>query len=180
MKALIVVSQTDFQPMEYGDTRAEIEQAGIKVDVASFEKVDAIGTDGTVAEVDVTIHEAKPIDYDAIVLIGGPGAGRQLVGNEDVINLVKDFDEGHKIVAAICISPLVLAEAHLLKDRKATVWNGDGEQKEKIGAMGGTYLEQDVVVDTRIVTANGPMAAKKFGQTVAKLIKEGVGPEKEI
>ena len=180
MKALIIVAQTDFQPVEYGDTREELKNAGISVDVASFEKAEAIGADGTEVDVDIAIHDVDTNDYDAVVLIGGPGAARQLVGNEDVIKLVQSADNNHKIVAAICIAPVVLAQARLLRDRKATVWNGDGKQKEILGAQGASYSEEDVVVDTRIVTANGPSAAKEFGQTIAKLIKQGTGPKKEL
>ncbi|GAG39121.1 unnamed protein product, partial [marine sediment metagenome] len=89
-----------------------------------------------------------------------------------VINLVQSAHNNGKIVAAICISPVVLAQARLLKDRKATVWNGDGKQEEILTAQGAEYVDQDVVVDSRIVTANGPPAAKKFGKTIAEMLKE--------
>ncbi|MBW2978260.1 DJ-1/PfpI family protein [Candidatus Woesearchaeota archaeon] len=171
-KALIVVSQTDFQPIEYKDTRDELEKAGIEVEAASFEKAEAIGADGTKIDVDVAIKEVNINDYDAVVLIGGDGAAKQLVGNPDVIELVQSADNSHKIVAAICISPVILAQARLLKDRKATVWNGDGKQEEILAAEGAKYVEQDVVVDSKIVTANGPPAAKKFGKTIADMLKE--------
>ena len=169
-KALLVAAQTDFQPVEYRDTRAELENAGIEVKVASFEVGEAIGADGSKIDVDVAIKEVNTNDYDAVVLIGGPGAGKQLVGNQDVIELVQSADNNHKIVAAICIAPVVLAEARLLRDRKATVWNEDGKQEEILAAQGADYVEQDVVVDTRIVTANGPAAAKQFGKTIAKAL----------
>ena len=172
-KALLVVAQTDFQPVEYGDTRAELENAGVSVDVASFEVGEAVGADGSKINVDVAIKDANTNDYDAVVLIGGPGASKQLVGNQDVISLVQSADNNEKIVAAICISPVVLAQARLLKDRKATVWNGDGKQEEILSAAGADYVEQDVVVDSRIVTANGPGAAKEFGQTIAKMLTGG-------
>ncbi|MBW2995753.1 DJ-1/PfpI family protein [Candidatus Woesearchaeota archaeon] len=170
-KVLLVVAQTDFQPMEYEDTRAELEKAGVSVEVASFEVGEAIGADGSKAEVDVAIKDVNVEDYDAVALIGGSGAGKQLVGNEEVIKLVQDFDNSEKIVAAICVSPLVLAEARLLKDREATVWNGDGLQAEKLSAQGAKYVEKDVVVDSRIITANGPPAAKEFGRTIAEALK---------
>ncbi|MEE9525125.1 MAG: DJ-1/PfpI family protein [Candidatus Woesearchaeota archaeon] len=173
-KALIVVSQTEFQPVEYGDTREEIEKAGIEVSVASFDKTEAIGKDGSKINVDVSIKEANVEDYDAVVLIGGHGARLQFLGNQDVIGLVQSADNAHKVVAAICIAPRVLAEARLLRDRRATVHNGDNESAEFLAAEGATYTEEDVVVDTRIITANGPAAAKKFGQAIAKVLKEGV------
>lgn len=170
-KALLIVAQTDFQPVEYRDTRAELEKEGIEVKTASFEEGEAAAKDGSRIEVDAAIDEVDTNDYDAVVLIGGPGAARQLVGNQDVINLIKSADNDHKIIGAICIAPVVLAQARVLNERKATVWNEDGKQKEILGAEGAFYTEQDVVIDTRIVTANGPEAAAEFGKTVAKLIK---------
>jgi len=171
-KVLLVVAQTDFQPIEYRDTRAELKKAGIEVKVASFERAEAIGADGTKIKVDVAIKDIDTTEYDAVILIGGSGAAKQLVGNKDVIKLVQSADNYGKIVAAICISPVVLAQARLLKDRKATVWNEDGKQEEILTAEGAEYVDQDVVVDSKIVTANGPPAAKKFGKTIAEMLKE--------
>ena len=171
-KALIVVSQTDFQPIEYRDTRAELEKAGVEIKVSSFEKAEAIGADGIKIDVDIAIKKVDINDYDAVILIGGDGADKQLVGNPDVIELVQSADNNSKIVAAICISVIVLAEARLLKDRKATVWNEDDKQAEKLTAEGAEYVEQDVVVDSKIITANDPQAAKKFGKTIADMLKE--------
>jgi len=170
-KALIVVAQAGFQPVEYGDTRAELENQDIEISVASFEKAKAIAGDGTKINIDISIKDVNPEDYDAVILIGGSGAKKQFVGNLDVIKLVQDFDNSEKIVAAICIAPVVLAEARLLKDRKASVWNEDGQQEEILGAQGATYVPESVVVDSRIITANGPAAAKEFGQILASKIK---------
>jgi protease I len=170
-KSLLVVAQNGFQPVEYADTRTELENAGISVEVASLEKAEVIDKDGNSINVDIGIKDVNVEDYDAIVLIGGPGAAQELVGNPDVIELVQAADNAEKIVAAICISPVVLAEARILKDRKATVWNGDGKQEEILAAEGAHYSEESVVVDTRIVTANGPDAAKEFGKAIAELLK---------
>ncbi len=173
MKVLMIVAQTGFQHIEYNDTNDELEKAGVDVSVASFEKAEAIGKDGSKTDVDIGIKGVDVSGYDAVVLIGGPGAGRQLVGNQDVIKLVQDFDNSEKVVAAICISPVVLAQARLLDGRKATVWNGDEKQEEILTAEGAEYVEEDVVVDTRIITANGPDAAREFGKTIVKVLKEG-------
>jgi len=171
-KVLLVVAQTDFQPIEYRDTRAALESTDIGVRVASFEKAEAIGADGAKIKVDVAIKNVDTTEYDAVILIGGPGAAKQLVGNPDVIELVQSAHNNGKIVAAICISPVVLAQARLLKDRKATVWNEDGKQEEILTAEGAEYVDQDVVVDSKIITASGPPAAKKFGKTIAGMLKE--------
>ncbi|MBR9692130.1 DJ-1/PfpI family protein [Candidatus Woesearchaeota archaeon] len=177
-KVLMVVAQADFQPVEYADTRAELENAGIDVKVASFEVGEAIGADGSKINVDIAIKDVNTNDYDAVVLIGGPGASKELIGNQDVIELVQSADNDHKVVAAICIAPVVLAEARLITGREATVWNEDGNQEEILSANGAKYVEKDVVVDNRIITANGPAAAKEFGKEVARVVKEGIVSKK--
>ena len=54
--------------------------------------------------------------------------------------------------------------------RRVNAWNEDGKQKKSMTILGANFVEtEDVVVDGRIITANGPSAAKKFGQTIAKI-----------
>jgi protease I len=169
-KALVVVAQNGFQPIEYSDTRKELENSGISVIVASLKKGEAAAKDGSRIKVDIAISDAKSNDYDAIVLIGGPGAARDLVGNSSLIRLVKDFEKAGKIVAAICIAPIVLAQSEILKGKNATVWDGDGRQSALFEKSGINYTGEDVTADRKIITANGPMAAKKFGAEIAKAI----------
>jgi len=172
MKTLLVVAQLGFQPLEYSDTREALEKEGIEVEVASFAATEAISANGDVIDIDVAINNVDVDKYDAVALIGGGGAVKEFSGNPDVIKLVQDFDNAEKVVAAICFSPVVLAQARLLKDRKATVWNeADGWEEEVLSSEGATYVKEAVVVDTRFVTANGPAAAKEFGKTIAEMLK---------
>lgn len=170
-KAILIVAQKDFQPVEYGDTRAELEKAGIEVKVASLEKGEAVGNDGNKINVDLSINEISSDDFDAIVIIGGPGAREQLVENPELLKLIEDTDHKRKIVAAICIAPVALANSKILAGRRVTAWNGDGKQMKSMTLLGANFVDtEDVVVDGRLITANGPSAAKKFGQTIAKVL----------
>jgi len=72
-----------------------------------------------------------------------------------------------KVIGAICIAPVTLANAGLLKGRKATVW---ASEKARIETKGAIYTGADVQVDDNIVTANGPNAAKAFGEALLKLL----------
>ncbi|MBD3249875.1 hypothetical protein GF336_07550 [Candidatus Woesearchaeota archaeon] len=171
-KALLIVAQNGYQPVEYVDTKDELEKAGVSVTVASFEKAEAIASDGSKIMVDMGFNDVDVSDYSAVVLIGGPGSEVELRGNEKVKEIVQSADNAHKVIAAICYSPVILAEARLLKDRKAAVWNLDGKQKEILAAEGATYSEEDVVIDTRIITANGPAATRDFGKAIVKVLEE--------
>jgi protease I len=171
MDVLIIIAQKGFQPMEYKDTRAELEKAGLKVVVASITTDTAVGKDGSIVKPDIAVKNAEASDYTAIAIIGGRGAV-ELGKHKEVFDLLKDAYTKDKVIAAICIAPTILANAGLLEGKKATVWNEDGMQEHVLAEHGAFYVDEPVVVDGKIVTANGPMAAKEFGKTIAKLLKE--------
>jgi len=177
-KALLIVAQENFQPKEYKDTKDELEKEKIEVVVASLEKGVAVGADGSEVIVELGLNEIN-IDFDAVVLIGGGGAAEQLVDNEDIFRIVKEFYEKEKIVAAICIAPVALANADLLEGKKATVWDGDGVQSDMFLEQGIGYTGEEVTIDGRIITANGPMAAKEFGHKIAKMLKSAEKSQEE-
>jgi len=72
-----------------------------------------------------------------------------------------------KIVAAICIAPEILAEAGLLSGKKATAWSGS---LEKLRAKGAKVENAPVVSSGRIITGNGPGAARAFGRAIAEAL----------
>jgi len=80
------------------------------------------------------------------------------------------YEKG-KVTAAVCIAPMILAKAGILKGKKATVWDGDLEQSAYFKKNGIDYTGSEVTVDGKIVTGNGPNAAKAFGEAVAKLLE---------
>ena len=85
--------------------------------------------------------------------------------------LARYFHETGKVVAAICLAPVVLARAGILKQKKATVYDSPVAVMEmKKGKA--VLVGQPVVTDGRIVTANGPLAAKDFAAAVVKELKD--------
>ena len=64
-------------------------------------------------------------------------------------------------MAAICLAPVVLARAGILKGKKATYYESTASFRE-MKAGGAVLVNKPVVADGRIVTANGPAASKEF------------------
>lgn len=167
---LLIIAQKDFQPIEYGDTRAELEKGGYGVDVASMTTEVAVGMDGSEVKPDLAVKDANADDYKAVVIIGGSGAFK-LGEYSEVLDLLKDAESKGKIVAAICISPTILAKAGILEGKKATVWNEDGKQAPILEAAGAEFVDEAVVRDGKIITGNGPAAAKEFGQRIVEALR---------
>lgn len=166
-KVVLVIAYRDFQDREYSVTKEVLEEAGIEVKTASNEKGTAEGGTGSKAAVDLLAAEVKPADFDAVVFIGGPGA-LDYLDNEISYNLIKETIKQNKILAAICISPVILAKAGVLKNKKATVWWSflDKEPIKILKENGAEFIDKKVVSDGKIITANGPAAAEEFSKEI--------------
>jgi len=78
----------------------------------------------------------------------------------------------NKVLASICISPVILAKAGVLKGKKATVWSSpmDRGPVKILQNNGAIYEDKPVVVDGKIITGNGPGAAEEFGQAIIEVL----------
>lgn len=165
-KVVIILANHDFQDVEYSETAEAIRSAGIDVAIAAAVNEECKGIQGLEVSVDLALDEVDANQFDAIVVIGGVGVEAYL-HDEAVHSLLKAFKDANKIVAAICWAPSVLANAGVLLGKKATVWSGAIDDLISNGAQ---YTAEPVTVDGKIVTANGPDSASRFGMTVAKMI----------
>ena len=171
-KVVLIVSFKDFRDEEYFVPKGILEGAGVEVKTASNKMGTARGADGGEVEIDLLVSELNPALFDAIVFIGGPGALNQL-DNENSYKIANETVSQGKVLAAICISPVILAKAGVLSGKKATVWSSalDRSPIEILKANGAIYRDEMVVVDGKIITANGPAAAQKFAQAIIETLK---------
>ncbi len=161
MKILLVVAPHNFRDEEYFIPRDIFLKNGFEVFTASIKKETADGIYGGEARVDFLIEDIKVDDYRAIVFVGGEGAMKYL-DSEEVYLFIRKIPASI-ILSAICIAPLILLNAGVLKNRKVTVWSSPLERTPiKMIEEEAFYLEEEVVCDENIITAKGPEAAEKF------------------
>jgi protease I len=165
MKLLLAIAPERFRDEELETPREAFAEAGIDVDIASTVTGTCMGMLGVTAEAGLTFQEANPDDYDGIVVVGGIGAQDHLWSNETLFGLVRSFFEQGKVVAAICLAPVVLARAGVLSGRQATVYPSPAAVSEMKRA-GVHLVDIPVVADRQIVTASGPGAAAQFADTI--------------
>lgn len=170
-RVLMVIAPDRFRDEEYREPRAVIEEGGGQVTVASASPAVARGMLGLHVRPDATLDQVRASDYDAVVFVGGSGASRYW-DDPAAHALARDALALGKVVGAICIAPVTLANAGLLKGRRATAWPAERGRLEAAGAV---YTGNPVEEDGRIVTANGPQAARAFGEALARaLARPGV------
>lgn len=170
MKALLIVAQENYHPIEYAVPKKILEEAGVEVVVASKEVGQCVDKEGNTTEATVALREVSVDDYDAIVFVGGSGA-RNYQQDEEAHAVAKAAVEHDKVLAAICIAPTILAYASVLNGKKATVHTGDGVADSVLRDNGAEFVDEAVVVDGKIITANGPPAADDFGRKIVEVLK---------
>jgi protease I len=171
-KIAMVIAFREFRDIEYFIPRDILEKAGAEIITISSQKGTALGADGGEVKVDLTPDEFKAEDFDALIFIGGPGMGKKL-DDESFQKMAKDAARENKVLGAICIAPALLAKAGVLQGKKATVWSSplDKSSIKILEKKGVLYRAEDVVKDGKMVTANGPGAARKFAEALTEALK---------
>lgn len=171
-KVILVVAYQGFQDLEYKNTKEALEEKGIEVIVASSLIGTAKGKLGEKVKIEKNLSSINLSDFDALVFIGGPGA-LEYLNDSEAHRLIKDTIAQEKILGAICIAPEILAQAGVLKEKKATVWSSSVDDSPILflEEKGAEYVDQQVVKDGKIITANGPEAATEFGEKIAEALK---------
>ncbi len=167
---LFVIAPEQFKDVELLETRRICQEAGFQVDVVSTQVGDAVGMDGYVEAVNLLLQDADPLNYEALVIVGGYGSVGHLWDCIPLHQLVNAFVAQDKLVAAICVSPVVLAKAGVLKKENATVW-AMPESLEAFKDHGVHYQDAPVVVSNRLITANSPESATAFGQAIVDFLQ---------
>ena len=172
MKALFIIAPARYQDFEYNVPKKIFELAGIEVITASKTKGSIKGALGGTTQAQLSLSEVKVKDYDLILFVGGPGAV-EYQQDEEAHKIAQEAVIRNKILAAICIAPIILASAGVLFGKKATVWNDDGLEEDILKENGATYTGEKVTVDGKIITANGPRAAEEFAKRILeRLVKK--------
>jgi len=165
-KAVMLVSRNGFRDEELFQPRQILEKNGIEVKVASTTLSEVNGAAGSRVKPDILLSDINPEDFDAIILVGGE-ASSQYWDDPVVHKLLREMNKKKLIVAAICIAPVTLARAGILKNKQATVWHSEAAEIEKEGAE---YMDRLVVKDGNIITASGPSASSEFGVEIVKAL----------
>lgn len=172
-KRVLILATDGFEQSELLEPKKMLEAAGIKTTVAS-PKADSIrgwnhGEWGESVAVDATLDDVSVDDFDALLLPGGQMNPDSLRLEDRVIELVEDFDEAGKPIAAICHGPWLLVEADILDGRTVTGWPSIRTDLENAGA---DVVDEEVVVDDNLITSRKPEDIPAFAQALIEALEE--------
>ena len=167
-KAVMLIAQNNFRDEELLKPKEVLEKNGVIVTVASSSLKESTGMLGAKVKPDILFTNINVADYDAVIFVGGSGAS-EYWDNPTAHKIANEANNAKKIVGAICIAPVTLAKAGLLKDKKATTFSSTINDIKSAGAK---YTGAEVEIDGNIITASGPAAAQKFGETIVKALNQ--------
>lgn len=170
MPSVVVLLADGFEEVEALAVVDVLRRAGIDTVLAGLH-------DGPIASArkvrvipDTVIDEISADDFDMIVLPGGQPGSDNLNADPRVRKLIGDFSAKGKLTGAICAAPYVLANAGVLRGKRATSYP---TYKDRLG--GAIYEEKSVVADGTVLTSRGAGTALCFGLAIVEKL---MGDEK--
>src|SRR5947209_6929148 len=174
-KKVAILVADGFEQIEMTKPRQALDEAGASTKIVSPQSGKIQGMNhadkGDKFEVDLTLDNADPGDFDALLIPGGLMNPDTLRANDDALQFARRFFEEGKPVAAICHGPWVLADAGLLRGRTLTSWPNI---KHDIKNAGGKWVNEEVVVDNGLVTSRKPDDIPAFNDKIIEEFAEGI------
>jgi protease I len=169
LKVAILVTD-GFEQVEMTEPRKALDEAGARTSIVSLKDGKVRGWKftewGDEFPVDVPLTQARPEDFDAILLPGGVISPDKLRMDENAVLFAQSFLDGGKPVATICHGPWTLIETGKVKGRRLASWPSLQTDLENAGAE---WVDQEVVVDGNLVSSRKPDDIPAFNREMISL-----------
>jgi len=173
-KRVAILVADGFEQVELTGPKQALELAGATTQIVSPAKGQVKGWNhtewGEQFPVDLPLEQARPDDFDALLLPGGVMNPDKLRANKQAVQFVKSFFDAGKPIAAICHGPWTLIEADAVRGRKMTSYASIQTDLKNAGA---NWVDQEVVSDQGIVTSRKPDDIPAFNLKMIEEFAEG-------
>lgn len=170
MKKIAILATNGFEQSELEKPLEFLKKEGFETAIVSPEKTlkSWKGKDwGHELNADLLLKDARPEDFDALVLPGGVLNPDQLRINEKAIEFIGAFVDAGKPIAAICHGPWTLINAQAVDGIRMTSWPSLRMDLENAGA---TWVDEEVVVDGPFITSRNPDDIPAFNRAIKEML----------
>ncbi|MRX11262.1 DJ-1/PfpI/YhbO family deglycase/protease [Pseudoduganella sp. FT25W] len=172
-KRIAVLMTDGVEQVEYTGPRAFLEQQGAKVTLISTkqkgEQVQGFNHADPADQftVELNVRDARPGEFDALVLPGGVANPDALRLHAEAITFIREFGRENKPIAAICHGPWTLIDADLVKGKQMTSWPSLQLDLQNAGAQ---WRDAEVVADGKLITSRKPDDIPAFNQALKQAL----------
>jgi protease I len=165
-----ILATNGVEEIELTDPREALERAGAKTLLIAPKAgtIQAMKRDdkSETYRVDLTLDDAHPDEFDAVLLPGGALNADKLRVERAAQDFVRKIDEQRKPIAAICHAPWLLVSANLVKLRRLTSYH---TIQDDVRNAGGMWEDKEVVIDNNWVTSRAPKDLPAFDREMLAL-----------
>jgi protease I len=174
-KKVAILVADGFEQVEMTKPRQSLDGAGAQTKIVSLKSGIIQGMNhadkGDKFDVDLTVDQARPAKFDALMIPGGLFSPDAMRTNERALNFARHFFRERKPVAVICHGPQVLISADLVRGRKMTSWPAMRLDMRNAGAR---WVDEEVVVDNGLVSSRKPDDIPAFNRKMIEEFAEGL------
>ncbi len=163
MKIMVLLAE-GFEEVEFVTIVDILRRAGVEVTIVGLKAGSISGSHGIRVMPDTSMDSISGDQFDGLVLPGGYPGFANLGEDERVLELVREMSLSGRYLTAICGAPSVLSKAGVIEGKKVTIHPGVRDL-----LTSGSYVDQRVVVDGRVVTSQGPGTAMEFSLKLVEL-----------
>jgi protease I len=173
-KKVAILVADGFEQVEMTKPREALKEAGAETKIVSLKpgKIEGMNhtEKGDKFDVDLTLDEARPEQFDALMIPGGLYNPDAMRTNEKALGFARHFFRESKPVAVICHGPQLLISADLVRGRRMTSWPAIQVDMRNAGAR---WVDEEVVVDNGLVSSRKPDDIPIFNRKMIEEFAEG-------
>ena len=170
---VLILATDGFEQDELFKPRQALLDAGVKVTLASI-KTDPIqgmqhDVKGDTITPDLLLDDVDTEDYTALLLPGGVANPDMLRMNDRAIEIIEEFADDEKLIAAICHAPWLLIEADLVDGKRMTSWPS---VRTDLANAGADVVDEEVVRDGQFITSRKPDDIPAFNKAILEALQD--------
>ena len=165
---ILVLTGPDYEDLELWYPKLRLLEAGRTVTVAAPEAGATYhGKNGYPCISDACIHDIDSQDYQGLILPGG-WMPDKLRREPKALELVREFNESAKMIAAICHGGWIAISAGVYHGVKVT---GSLGIKDDLINAGATWVDEPVVVDRHFISSRKPEDLPAFCKGIFQVLE---------
>ena len=162
-KKIAFVATNGFEDSELTQPWEAVTAQGAEAVLIAPESGSIAGKKGHEQPVDLVTADARPDDYDGMVLPGGVVNGDKLRMDQPAVAFVREIFAQHKPVGVICHGGWILISTDLVRGKTITSWPSLADDMRNAGA---DWVDKEVVVDGKLISSRKPDDLEAFNRAL--------------